>query len=294
MGNLTVQYAPASSGLYATPPDVPNCLEGSLTDEAKQRALYTLNFIRALVGLPPVGYDPASDPMVQKASLMFAANNAIDHFPPTSWACYTAEGAEGAKKSNLAIKSSSAPITPLPGEFIVLWADDVNVSKLGHRRWLVDPFLKHVAFGLVDGSPLVGGAAFSVGSAIRVIYAEEADISNLALPFVAYPRGEFPTALLTNDWFFSFGVLADPSGRFNNGDVDYSQAQIRVTDPSGAALSVTEVSFTDPNPTSVMGLPNHLQWKVPGLQDGVTYTVTITNVRVNGTPQDFSYTVHLR
>jgi hypothetical protein len=40
-------------------------------------------------------------------------------------------------------------------------------------------------------------------------------------------------------------------------------------------------------------MPNHLQWKVAGLTTGVTYTVKIAGVSVNGVQRDYSYTFSL-
>jgi hypothetical protein len=41
------------------------------------------------------------------------------------------------------------------------------------------------------------------------------------------------------------------------------------------------------------GVPNHLQWKVAGLKTGVTYTVKIAGVSVNGTARSYEYTFTL-
>lgn len=289
--NIQVNYSEASGSLYETDPDVGACDEGSLTQQAKERGLMSLNFIRTLTGLPPVGYDTGSDTMVQKASLMFASNTAIDHTPPESWHCYSDEGAEGAEKSNIGITAQNSSIGSVPEDFVTLWADDVNVPSLGHRRWLIDPFLPNVAVGLVEGTPQTGEYSHTAGAAIRVVPDQDADISGLPLSFVAYPRGDFPTRLFTNDWFLSFSVLADPGARFNNQmQIDYSQTTISVEDENGSALSVTDVSSGH----TPSGLPNQLKWKVSELEDNVKYTVTITGVIVNGESKDYSYTVNLK
>lgn len=289
--NVQVNYSEATGSLYATDPDVGGCAEGELTAQAKERGRMSLNFVRVLVGLPPVAYDSGSDAMVQKASLMFAANNAIDHTPPESWHCYSDEGAEGAEKSNIGITAQNSSIGSVPGDFITLWADDVNVPSLGHRRWLIDPFLPDIAVGLVEGTPQTGEYSHAAGAAIRVVPDQDADISGLPLSFVAYPRGDFPTRLFTNDWFMSFSVLSDPGARFNNQtQIDYSETTISVEDENGSALAVTDVS-SDHTPS---GLPNQLKWKVPELEDNVQYTITITGVTVNGVSEDFNYKINLK
>ncbi|MDZ7706953.1 MAG: CAP domain-containing protein [Trueperaceae bacterium] len=286
-----VGYAAQTTPLFAVPPDVGSCDEGELAAQAKEWALAEVNFLRVLAGLPPVVYDDAAQTEVQQASLMFAANAQTSHSPPPEWHCFSAAGADGAASSNNGITARNAPIDAVPEDFIALWADDRDVPGLGHRRWLLDPFLARTAFGLVEGTPRTGGFSHAVGAALAVTGGGDADIGGLELPFVAYPRGDFPTELFSNDGFLSFSVLADPSARFGNDDeVDYSAATVRVRDAAGTNLSVSGVS-TD---HSAQGLPNQLQWKVTGLQDGEEYTVEIDGVVVNGASETFRYPVRLR
>lgn len=288
LSKVTVRYQQTATPLYQTPPAIPSCAEGALSQVTKDRALGQLNFMRVLLGLPPVGYDTDSDVLVQRAALISVANNEQSHFPPASWHCYSAEGAEGAATSNLVISWRSNPFTPSAEDFIVVWA-----NSMGHRRWLFHPFLAHTAIGMVHGTPLVETAfPYVAASALRVVYPLGADLAGLGLEFVAYPRGDFPSEFFTRDRFFSFSVLADTSSRWGNGPgaVDYSRVQVSVEDSWGTNYSVTELSFN----YAGFGLPNHLQWKVPGLRNGVRYTVTVAGVTVNGEAKTYRYEVRLR
>ncbi len=86
-------------------------------------------------------------------------------------------------------------------------------------------------------------------------------------------------------------MIADPSARFNNRtQVDYGGVDISVEDASGNVLTVTDVAFD--HVTS--GLPNQLKWKVVGLEDNRRYTVTVSDVMVNGEARTFSYDVNLQ
>jgi hypothetical protein len=216
-GSVDVSYASTPDDPYATPPDVRACKAGTLSQAARDRALARLNFLRVLVGLPAVPYDAAHDADVQAASLIFAANAAISHTPDGGWTCYTPAGASGAGSSNIAVRAKSSSFTPTPESFIDQWGDDVDVSSLGHRRWLVDPFLSQIAFGMVHGATNVAAWPYAAGSAVRVINAADAVVDTLALEYVAYPRGDFPAEMFSSDWFLSFSVLADPTSRWNNG-----------------------------------------------------------------------------
>jgi uncharacterized protein YkwD len=288
VSNVMVRYQQTATPLYQTPPDIPSCAEGTLSQETKDRALGQLNFLRVLLGLPPVNYDAGSDVLVQRAALISVANNQLSHFPPADWHCYSAEGATGAATSNLAISGSSNHFTPSAEGFIVQWA-----NSMGHRRWLLDPFLAQTAVGIVHGTPLVGATLpYVAASALRVIYPLRADLTGLGLEFIAYPRGDFPSEFFTSDRLFSFSVLANTGSRRANGPsaVDFSRAQVSVEDSLGTNYSVTGLRSNYEG----FGLPNHLQWEVPDLRNNVRYTVTVTGVRVNGEARTYRYEVRLR
>lgn len=289
---IQLNYNLSTESLFADEPDVQACDEGAITDLAKQRGVMYINFIRALIGLPPVMYDYNSDDMVQKAALIMAANSDLSHYPPEDWHCYTEAGADGAEISNLGIDLRNQEINATPEFFMGLYADDWKVNSLGHRRWVLDPFLKEVAIGLVEGEPITGDFSHAAGNAVRVVGGPMANIDDLELPFIAYPRGVFPSELFTNDWFLSFSVLVDPNSRYGaNEQVDYSSVEITVVEnESDLSMTVTDIAVDH----TAFGIPNSLQWKVTDLRSNRTYTVTISNVGVNGESRDYSYEVHLK
>ena len=47
--------------------------------------------------MPAVTYADADDEQVAESSLMMVANGQLSPTPPTSWRCYTAAGAAGAR-----------------------------------------------------------------------------------------------------------------------------------------------------------------------------------------------------
>ena len=289
---LQLNYTLSAESLYANEPDIQACEEGAITELAKQRGVMYLNYIRGLVGLPPVMYDYGSDDIVQKAALIMAANSDLSHYPPEDWHCYTEAGADGAEVSNLGIDLRNQEINATPEFFMGLYADDWRVTSLGHRRWVIDPFLKEIAIGQVEGEPITGDFSNAAGNAVRVVGGPMANIHDLELPFIAYPRGDFPSELFTNDWFLSFSVIVDPTSRFGaNENVDYSSAEITVVESeSELSMNITERMVDH----TAYGIPNVIQWKVPDLRSNRTYTVSITNVKIKGESRDYSYEVHLR
>ena len=55
-------------------------------------------------------------------------------------------------------------------------------------------------------------------------------------------------------------------------------------------MRVHSIKYTDPNKDKdYMGLGNHIQWRVDGLQKNKKYSVKIKNVMINGTPKNYAY-----
>jgi uncharacterized protein YkwD len=271
--------------LYVTPPAVAACDPGTLSAGAQAVALSRVNQLRALSGLPPVAYDNASSPMLQETALIMAANSALSHEPPMQWNCWTQDGFAGAGASNLHLLWNTEAKLPDPVAAVDAFLIDKGVESLGHRRWLLDPFLKQTAFGAVHGKPTASSPYPHVWSAaLRVIYSNVTGTS-AAVDFVAYPLGDYPAALVDKDWYLSFSMLASKKQAYDNVAVDLSQATVKVTKVGGGMLSV--VGLTRSN--DFFGNPNHLQWKVIGLQNNVTYTVAISGLVYQGKSSNFQY-----
>ena len=275
---------PVAGCFDGVPADVATCNEGTASTGHKLAALAELNYIRELSGLPPVPYDYDSDHQTQQSSLMTVANAELQHTPPETWACWSQDGYDGSSSSNLFIAYG---YEATPEGVVDAFLIDTGVPSLGHRRWLLDPFLASISYGSAVGVPAVTDQwAYVHGSSIKVINETSADIAGLDLAFVAYPVGDYPAELFEKDWYHSFSVLADTTSSWGNGDVSYSQSDIRVTAPGDVELTVHSVAASNEG----YGIPNHVQFIVDGMQDAVTYTVALTNVVVNGTPKSYEYT----
>ena len=280
----------AMRALYSALPDPAICRAGTLTAAEITGALSTVNAIRAAHGLAAVGYDTAGDNEVMQTSLMSAVNGALDHTPPTTWSCYTAAGASGAASSNLyrGSASLSLPVTP-SASILSGWLADVGVeATLGHRRWLLDPFLKQIAFGRVDTESASGNRV--TAAALKVVYTN--DGAGLVTPdFVAYPVGDYKAAYFQGSPILSFTVIADKSSRYGNGSsvVDFGSATVSVVPQGGSALSISEQAANYDG----YGVPNVLRFRASGLQTGVVHDVTVANVRVNGVVRSYRYTFRL-
>lgn len=283
--------AASAAALYTTPPSATNCVAGLLKPAVTAQVLSLINAIRALHTLPPVGYSTVDEPATQQSSLMMAANNALDHNPPTSWKCYAAAGAAAAGSSNLFGGSQSGTTTIRSDDAILAgWMDEIDnlvANNVGHRRWILNPFATTMSYGRTVVS--TGTSSLADFASLKVFNTTgAAPASTITLPaFVAYPYGDYPARYFNPRALLSFGVIANPAGQFAGGNagVSYASATIRVTARGGSDLAVSNIS----SDTTGYGLPNNVQFNVAGLASGTTYDVAIGNVSVNGAMRSYTY-----
>jgi len=269
---------PQPSGIndiYEILPDIQNCYEGVLKDSEKQKVLEEFNFIRSLHGLNPVSYNYEDDIYTAKAALIIVANEEMNHHPDQSYQCWTEEGEFGSSHSNLHMSWGWEDKIPKSEDFVIGWIVDEEVESLGHRRWMLFPFLSNTSYGRVD---VLG----FTGAVIKVIN-DEINPSNV--DFVAYPYEEYPRNLFTKNWYLSFSVVADRYNLWNNEKVDFSDAVIEIHNENGEALQINSIYYDNKG----YGIPNNLQWKVNGIKYDVKYTVNIKNVKVARVNKNYEY-----
>lgn len=282
-------WAAGVAALYATAPDVPNCRPGVLAASVKADVLVRLNAIRALHRLPPVGYAEPDEEQATQAALLMAANGKLDHFPTSAWTCYSEAGRKGAGSSNL-YGGLIAPNLAFYSEdaYLAGWmieTSNIVANNVGHRRWMLDPFLGKIAYGRV--AQLLSDGRRTDASALKVFDFAGGVPSPGALPsFVAYPQGDYPARYFDPAALLSFSVIADATQRGGaNATANFSGATVTVKAGS-SALAVSNISFDNTG----YGLPNNIQFNVAGLQNNVSYQVTIANVLVRGVAQSYTYT----
>jgi uncharacterized protein YkwD len=277
-----------AAAMYTTQADIAACQPGVLSATVTAQVLQTLNAVRALHRLPAVTYSPADEASTQQSALMMAANSQLSHNPPTSWLCYTAAGASAAASANL-YGGYGNGLTLLTDEQVIAgWMTDVDnivADNVGHRRWLLDPFMGSVAYGRVAGRHPSNTRADA--ASIKVFNTAGAQGPTGALPdFVAYPYEEYPARFFDTRALLSFGVISNKTSKFANQNVNFANAVVTVTPRGGgAALTVSKQSYD----TQGYGLPNNLQFAVAGLQANTVYDVSISQVVVNGATRSYSY-----
>lgn len=304
--------------IYSTVPNIQNCYEGVLQDAEKQKVLDKLNYIRKLHGLKSVFYNPQDDIHTAKSALVVAANNGIGNLSNPGNKCWTQEGQlENSRIASYSIIYNHHGNVNLPQqvnlykseEFVSAMIMDSRKNGLGSRRWLLNPLLKSISFGRVDGEPtstkatipgydgepIEVASTYMSGASIEVI--DDAQIvSDMDTDFVAYPYGDYPKNLFKEDSYqrgyptMSFSVIADRKNLHDNKNVDFSNTIVEIRGEDGQLIKVSLMGYDNDN----YGLPNILQWKVENLKDGMKYTVRINNVKVMNDPKNYEYWFKLK
>jgi len=236
------------------------CTPGDISAEGRANALKLVNLYRFLAELPAVATDPGYDQSAQACALMIDANSALNHDPPTSWACYSSEGAAGAMSSN----EASTPGVTAVGLYVV---DPGNPTTIGHRRWILSNSLGPIGLGSTNGwscMKVIGGS----GAAGR--------------PWTAWPPpGPFPVGAMVD----AFGQSVDSTGWSVQSDsIDLDSATVQVVRDGTDTLTVN-VTHLLPNYGATWALSFIPQgWT---MQAGHSYAVTVTG---GGSP--IGYTVN--
>ena len=168
---------------------------GHLTDDSLQNALNLLNFIRYVAGIPAdVTLSEEYVELTQAGALLNCVNNKLSHEPtkPDGFPDDLYEkGKKGCGSSNIAWNYGNMAQSLLNG-----WmydGDSSNISKMGHRRWVLNPSMTQTGFGAVG--------------AYSAMYAFDSKGSSIT-DYVAWPARNMPIELMNGSgtpWTLSLG-----------------------------------------------------------------------------------------
>lgn len=232
------------------------CTPGTMSQDWQERTLRSVNLYRWLAGVPALTLDASAYVGEQACALMMQANGALSHSPPQSWACWSQEGAGAAGQSSIAGTSAVAGVD-------LYVADPGNPDTLGHRRWVLSPWISATAFGSTSGYSCM--RTYGYGGA--------------GPAFVAWPPpGVYPMELHNASW-----ASVDTTGWSIQSD---SLAL------GGATVTITEDGLPRPVTTKAL-LPNYGSGSalaiLPqgwGIKAGSTYSVTVAGA---GQPVGWSF-----
>lgn len=255
-GRWLAERADMSEGVWSG--DVASCSAGDLEAAARERSLRLLNLHRWLADLPPITTSPELDAKNQACALMMAANGTLSHTPPPDWACYAADGAEGAGNSNIA----SAPAVSAIDLYMI---DPGNPDTIGHRRWILSNSIGPTGIGSTDQSSCL----WTLGGS-----------GNAGAPWIAYPPpGPFPLEGTTIGWT----SLDETGWTIQSDTIDLASAQVEVT-RDGETLAMQHVPLLGGYGSS---------FAVSLIPMGWQHAVGDYHVRVDGISETIEYDVQI-
>jgi len=257
--------------------EVATCSPGTTAADYRDATARRINYFRAMAGIPAsIALDDTNNAKCQQAALMMSANNALSHTPPGSWICYTADGADAAVHSNLAIGNAG------PDAISAGYMQDAGAGNtaVGHRRWILYPQTQTMGTG--DVTPESGNAA---ANATWVFDANTGGPRPSTRDgFVSWPPpGYVPYSQVWNRWSFSYP------------DADFSSATVTMSAAGGAVPVTIEPIANGYGENTIVWYPSDLDpsafgnWPKPAAD--TPYDISIQNVVIDGAPQAFNYTV---
>jgi hypothetical protein len=254
------------------------CEAGTTLQEFKDAVERRINFFRAMAGMPAnVTLSSEFSAKAQQAALMMSVNNQLNHFPPADWSCYTADGAEAASNSTLSLgHNGPSAITGF------IFDAGSNNSFVGHRRWILYPQTQAMGTGDIPSS-----GSYSASHALWVFD------SNMWAPrpatrseYVSWPPPGFvPYMLVPPRWSFSY------SG------ADFSSTLVTMTSGGNSVPVQLEQVHDGYGENTIVWAPNGLDsaypMTFPNPGADKKYTVTLSNVKISGSPTSFTYDVTL-
>ena len=284
----TISFDVFKASSMSETPDINNCYAGKLSAKFRNEFLTEMNTVRALHGLPSITYDYAHEDEMMQTALILAANNILTHYPEPNTDCYSDIGAVGASTSNLEMGVRSIMYDYSPAESVRnMTHDKLNVvaNNVGHRRWIINPFMEKSAYGSVN-APSIKDTQFPyvVGTSHKTIYFQK-NPTTAKLGVIAYPYHNYPSKYFMKGAILSVSILIDQNDYWANQNVDYSKAKLVVTERGGGEQKIRDISYDNLG----MGIPNNIQFYFDGLKNNIIYDVKLSNVLVNGQPKEYSY-----
>lgn len=272
-------YLPQNNVAMGWTGNVSNCEAGTTNLAYRQATIDRVNFYRAMASLPGTvtlsGGAYAVD--TQAAALIFSANGALSHLPPSNWTCYSAAGSSGASHSNIAAGyGSNAAAGPSAVDLYMTDAGSGN-SAAGHRRWILYPRQVAMDSGSVPyQSPhYAANALWTLGP----FGTRPRPTIGVAWP----PRGYLPWQLLpsgSNRWSFSW-----PGANFSSAIVSMSRDGVPLSTP---AYESTQNGYGD-NTLVWRPMSGDVNYAKP--HHDTRYHVTISGISGGGAPTTLSYDV---
>lgn len=177
---------------------------GELEPMAMEDALAYLNFLRELAGLEPVGLSRIYNYQCQHGAALLGALDYADHNAPRPADMdknFYDSAHLATTSSNLAKFNWMRPTILREGiEYFARDDGEANLPLLGHRRWLLNPYMGETGFGLANSQ---------AGLSYVVMYAHDFGNADAQWSEVCWPSaGAFPVELMHAE--LAWSVMLNP------------------------------------------------------------------------------------
>lgn len=238
--------------------ELAKCVIGTSDPKDREQGTTNVNIVRKLAGVDPVVLnDEKYLQGCQRTALVLHKIGYITHYPNVDRTDVCIEGnkdmvAEYAEKSNLAQNCASA--TKSVGLFMEDLGEE-NAQALGHRRWILNPNVKDIGFGLAPQRSYPRGTTTSgleINDArpsivvMRIVTSGDEPYDKVN--FISWPSaGPFPSDQVPPIWHVSCSLFRDTS-------ITKDDVKIKVTREDGQTIPVTAHFFN----RQYMGTPDAL------------------------------------
>lgn len=270
---------PSVSGEYSA---------GQLTDGALSEALDYVNFLRKLAYLDGnVTLDALYTLRAQHGAALLAANDALSHDSPRpegmSDGFYQTAHA-GTMSSNIAaINWMADDILKNAVEYFVRDDGEANLETLGHRRWLLNPYLGATGFGLANSE---------TGMTYAAMYAHDTSAEPGDWDSVRWPsEGAFPADLTSAD--IPWSVTLNPEVYAD----DFSDISVQIYEKTAGCAELKYFDVSADNYGAgpcIIFLPDLEKMGLTDYQQNQVWYVRIDGLRTaDGESASMEYTVEM-
>lgn len=276
-----------SGGYFITEPTTtPSYTIGEVKKEVLQAGVDAINMVRYIAGIPDdIELDAGYTELNQHGAVLLTANNTLTHYPEKPADMdqdFYDKGALGAKSSNIST-------TNLPSKTIFQFMDDSdasNIDAVGHRRWVLNPYMKKTGFG-------VGVKRYGL------MYAFDESRDFVDFDYVAWPSpGVFPIELFKYSQAWSVSVNIQEYGtpdisnikvtlkHLNSGEVFEFSNSTPSSPENGVYFNVENSGYGIPNCiifrpefTNPYKAGDVFQVTITGLSKDISYIVKIFSIK---------------
>ncbi|MDX1958897.1 MAG: ankyrin repeat domain-containing protein [Leptospiraceae bacterium] len=244
---------------------IATCTAGTNSKEFSDATLKTLNYFRAMVGVPAdITFKDEFSSKALKSALIMEANFNLSHNPPTNWKCYSEDGKKGAGSSNIAVGASGPSA-------ITLYIRDPGSGNyfVGHRRWIISP-----------SQLIMGSGSTNKGDSLWVF--GEWRKEKTTKEYISWPNSGYVPS--------EFGYAKDYRWSFTAFNADVKNANI-IVKKDGKNLAIFKEKFA-----ANYGEGSTIVWTVPELQSkeltkDEKFEVEIQNIQKEGKSISHNYSI---